>query len=202
MDWDDAADWADGLDLLALMTWPGAAVPNPPFGRRPESRPGPRVLSATGRDLTAGCAGTPVSTGPARAGQRRPGALPELRVPVRLGGPLGRAFGVCANSTRPTTAAWCPSTTAAVRTPRRLPRRGPFAGAALAAGDPGYDLVDAAGVSLADTVSSPSTSPASRQHWLVAGRGAVFLTSDEARRRSAEGARREGSALKRPAASG
>jgi ATP-binding cassette subfamily B protein len=39
----------------------------------------------------------------------------------------------------------------------------------------------------------------SQQHSLVAGRGAVFLTSDEARRRSAEGARREGSAHSGPA---
>jgi ATP-binding cassette subfamily B protein len=38
----------------------------------------------------------------------------------------------------------------------------------------------------------------SQQHRLVAGRGAVFPTSDEARRRSAEGARREGSAYSGP----
>ena len=38
----------------------------------------------------------------------------------------------------------------------------------------------------------------SQQHSLVAGRGAVFPTSDEARRRSAEGARREGSAHSGP----
>jgi hypothetical protein len=113
LDWDDAADWADGLDLLALMTWPGAPVAAPgadPDGpgrpeqastelaswpARPAGHPGDppetgraRVLSAIGRDLTADrwYAG---DNGPGTARARGPGALPELRVPDPARRPAG-----------------------------------------------------------------------------------------------------------------
>ncbi|HEX6854821.1 MAG TPA: ABC transporter ATP-binding protein, partial [Streptosporangiaceae bacterium] len=68
-----------------------------------------------------------------------------------------------------------------------------------------YEILDTEPAITDPAAPPPSVTPAQRrpgrrsqQRWLVAGRGAVFLTSDEARRRSAEGARREGSAHSGP----
>ena len=198
LDWDDAADWADGLDLLALMTWPGAPVAAPgadPDGADPDGTgvtggpaapeqasavqavpeqagdglpvpepalPGDppetgraRVLSAAGRDLTADrwYAG---EHGPRTAlAHAAPAPCLNCGFLIRLGGPLGRAFGVCANEYAPDDGRVVSLDHGCGAHSEATAPAGPFAGAALAAGDPGYDLVDAAGVSLADTVFEP-----------------------------------------------
>jgi hypothetical protein len=188
LDWDDAADWADGLDRLALMTWPGAPVAAP--GAGPDgtgvtgapaateqasaeqasteqastelATPGDppetvraRVLSAIGRDLTADrwYAG---EHGPRTAlANAAPAPCLNCGFLIRLGGPLGRAFGVCANEYAPDDGRVVSLDHGCGAHSEATAPAGPFAGAALAAGDPGYDLVDAAGVSLADTVFEP-----------------------------------------------
>lgn len=181
LDWDDAADWADGLDLLALMTWPGAPVAAPgadpdaagvtdgPAAAAEHARPVPepalpgdvpetgraRVLSATGRDLTADrwYAG---AHGPRTAlAHAAPAPCLNCGFLIRLGGPLGRAFGVCANEYAPDDGRVVSLDHGCGAHSEATAPAGPFAGAALAAGDPGYNLVDAAGVSLADTVFEP-----------------------------------------------
>ena len=190
LDWDDAADWADGLDLLALMTWPGAPVAAPGAdpdgtgvtgGPRPTSteqasavQPGDgpsvpepalpgdppetgraRVLSAAGRDLTADRWYTG-EHGPRTAlAHAAPAPCLNCGFLIRLGGPLGRAFGVCANEYAPDDGRVVSLDHGCGAHSEATAPAGPFAGAALAAGDPGYDLVDAAGVSLADTVFEP-----------------------------------------------
>jgi hypothetical protein len=180
LDWDDAADWADGLDLLALMTWPGApvAAPGADSGEDATAAPGlaeqagppvpepatpgdlpetvrARVLSAIGRDLTADrwYAG---EHGPRTAlASAAPAPCLNCGFLIRLGGPLGRAFGVCANEYAPDDGRVVSLDHGCGAHSEATAPAGPFAGAALAAGDPGYDLVDAAGVSLADTVFEP-----------------------------------------------
>jgi DUF3027 family protein len=193
LDWDDAADWADGLDLLALMTWPGAPVAAPgadaaldtglteqasteqPGAEQPgaeqagdgpavteQATPGDppetgraRVLSAIGRDLTADrwYAG---EHGPRTAlANAAPAPCLNCGFLIRLGGPLGRAFGVCANEYAPDDGRVVSLDHGCGAHSEATAPAGPFAGAALAAGDPGYDLVDAAGVSLTDTVFEP-----------------------------------------------
>jgi hypothetical protein len=231
LDWDDAADWADGLDLLALMTWPGgpaavpgadpvqdagpagdtaAAEPGPvaeiedaagtdvPAGDAPDGQPGgvpstagtdeaakghvpdrervgisstagadepagnsvpdgarARVLSAIGRDLTADRWYTG-EHGPRTAlAHAAPAPCLNCGFLVRLGGPLGRAFGVCANEYAPDDGRVVSLDHGCGAHSEATAPAGPFAGAALVAGDPGYDLVDAAGISLADTVFEP-----------------------------------------------
>jgi hypothetical protein len=188
LDWDDAADWADGLDLLALMTWPGAPVaapgadpdgtgvtggpaapeqasavqpgdgppvPEPALPGDPPETGRARVLSAAGRDLTADrwYAG---EHGPRTAlANAAPAPCLNCGFLIRLGGPLGRAFGVCANEYAPDDGRVVSLDHGCGAHSEATAPAGPFAGAALAAGGPGYDLVDAAGVSLADTVFEP-----------------------------------------------
>ena len=188
LDWDDAADWADGLDLLALMTWPGApaaapgadapagpglteqasteqastelasdgpAVPEPATPGDPPETGRARVLSAIGRDLTADrwYAG---ENGPRTAlANAAPAPCLNCGFLIRLGGPLGRAFGVCANEYAPDDGRVVSLDHGCGAHSEVTAPAGPFAGAALAAGDPDYDLVDAAGVSLTDTVFEP-----------------------------------------------
>jgi hypothetical protein len=173
LDWDDAADWADGLDLLALMTWPGAPVAAPgagPAGAVTEQASGDwpvpepalpgdppetgraRVLSAIGRDLTADrwYSG---AHGPGTAlAHAAPAPCLNCGFLIRIGGPLGRAFGVCANEYAPDDGQVVSLDHGCGAHSEATTPAGPFAGTGLAAGDPGYDLVDAAGVSLTDTV--------------------------------------------------
>ena len=115
------------------------------------------MLSAAGRDLTADrwYAG---EHGPRTAlANAAPAPCLNCGFLIRLGGPLGRAFGVCANEYAPDDGRVVSLDHGCGAHSEATAPAGPFAGAALAAGGPGYDLVDAAGVSLADTVSSPST---------------------------------------------
>jgi hypothetical protein len=61
LDWDDAADWADGLDLLALMTWPGAPVAAPgadPDGAGVTGGPAATEQASTGQASTGQASGT------------------------------------------------------------------------------------------------------------------------------------------------
>jgi hypothetical protein len=133
----------------------GLPVPEPALPGDPPETGRARVLSAAGRDLTADrwYAG---AHGPRTAlASAAPAPCLNCGFLIRLGGPLGRAFGVCANEYAPDDGRVVSLDHGCGAHSEATAPAGPFAGAALAAGDPGYDLVDAAGVSLTDTVFEP-----------------------------------------------
>jgi hypothetical protein len=146
LDWDGSQGWDAGTDLavsLGLDEVPGA-----------EAREGgrARVLSAIGRDAAAirwyggdHGPGAPIA-------HAAPGQCETCGFLVRLGGPLGRIFGACANEYAPDDGRvvsldhGCGAHSEASGT-------SPSAGAQVPVIDElGYDLMDTAGVSLADTV--------------------------------------------------
>ena len=130
LEWGEDSAWEEGGgDLAASLgyTEPAAlagpqAVPGGPLtpgqaDAEPVGRA--RVLSAIGRDGAAlrwyssdHGPGTPLANA-------APGPCVTCGFMVRLAGPLGQVFGVCANEYAPTTAGWCLSTMAAARTRSR-----------------------------------------------------------------------------------
>lgn len=145
LDWGDPPAWEDGGELAASL---GLAEAGP----EPEEVGRARVLSAIGRDATAvrwyasdHGPGTPL----ARAA---PGHCVTCGFLVRLGGPLGRVFGACANE-------FAPDDGRVVSLDHGCGAHSEAVGAAQSQGiqvpvidELGYDLVDTAGVSMADTV--------------------------------------------------
>jgi Protein of unknown function (DUF3027) len=151
LDWDDGAGWAAAGRLAGPESQPersGKAAGADPQLRRA------RVLSAIGRDAAAGRwhAG---DHGPGSAlAHAAPGPCATCGFLVPLSGPLGQAFGVCANEFAPDDG--------------RVVALDHGCGAhseALAIGDapppapvtpmPGAGLVDASGVSISDTIFEP-----------------------------------------------
>jgi hypothetical protein len=98
VDWDDSADW-EAASELSSGPWDQSAQD---AAGKPETAPvRSRVLSAIGRDTTAERwyssehgPGTPLA-------HAAPGPCATCGFLVRLGGPLGRVFGVCANEYAP-----------------------------------------------------------------------------------------------------
>jgi hypothetical protein len=143
LDWSDTSAWDGGADLTGL---PRLDLPGPgQVGRA-------RVLSAFGRDATAarwyGSDHGP-STPLANAA---PGPCLTCGFMVRIGGPLGQVFGVCANE-------YAPDDGRVVSLDHGCGAHSEAVGAAASVGQPppvidevGYDLVDPAGVSMTDTV--------------------------------------------------
>ncbi|MEP7026456.1 MAG: DUF3027 domain-containing protein, partial [Actinomycetota bacterium] len=162
LDWDDAAGWEAGQDLLAGMTLTeapaaggkeagGAEAGDMKAGAAAVTAPA-RVLSAFGRDSTAD------RWYSSEHGPRTPlaSAAPAPCVTcgflVRLDGPLGRVFGACANEYAPDDGKVVSVDHGCGAHSEAETPAGPFAGIGGAPGDPGYDLVDASGISMADTV--------------------------------------------------
>jgi hypothetical protein len=158
LDWDDAAPWDAALPTIDPP--PGSPVTaGPPPGAGPapgyDTDPGPkrsRVLSAIGRDETAlrWYSGEHGPRSP--LAHAAPGPCLTCGFLVRLEGPLGRVFGVCANEFAPDDGRvvsldhGCGAHSEA-STP----------GAAYGVASPvidelGYDLVDMPGVSMEETV--------------------------------------------------
>jgi hypothetical protein len=150
LDWDDSGAWdADGEVATAL-----GLVEGP----RPESQDSgaatgrARVLSAIGRDATAlrwytgdHGPGTPLA-------HAAPGHCSTCGFLVLLGGPLGRVFGACANE-------YAPDDGRVVSMDHGCGAHSEAVGATAGHGvqapvidELGYDLVDTAGVSMADTL--------------------------------------------------
>jgi hypothetical protein len=155
LDWDDSAEWDTGPELAAaigLSESPGLAE-QAGTGTGTEVRVGrARTLSAIGRDETAlrwyssdHGPGTPLASA-------APGPCVTCGFLVRLGGPLGRVFGVCANEFAPDDGQvvsldhGCGGHSDAV-TPV-----GSYGVPIPVIDEIGFDLVDAPGVSIADTV--------------------------------------------------
>jgi hypothetical protein len=146
LDWDDTTAWDEGSDLAASLGFTALAGPQPEeVGRA-------RVLSAIGRDATAirwytgdHGPGTPLT-------QAAPGHCVTCGFLVRLGGPLGRVFGACANEYAPDDGRvvsldhGCGAHSEAVGAPHSTGLHVPVID------ELGYDLVDTAGVSMTETV--------------------------------------------------
>ena len=148
LDWADASAWEDGTDLAASLGMTREAGPEPDQVGRV------RVLSAIGRDGTAirwytsdHGPGTPL----ARAA---PGPCVTCGFLVRLGGPLGRVFGACANE-------YAPDDGRVVSVDHGCGAHSEGVTAATAdqplpvIDELGYDLVDMPGVSVEETVFEP-----------------------------------------------
>lgn len=146
LDWDDASAWEDGTDLAASLGMTRER------DQERDSAGRIRVLSAIGRDATAirwytsdHGPGTPL----ARAA---PGPCVTCGFHIRLGGPLGQVFGVCANE-------YAPDDGRVVSLDHGCGAHSEAVGASPSQGiqqpvidELGYDLMDTAGVSMADTV--------------------------------------------------
>ena len=148
LDWDDrsAVSWTEGSDLAASLGVAEVA------GAEPEVVGRARVLSAIGRDATAirwYTSDHGPSTPLARAA---PGHCATCGFLVRMGGPLGQVFGACANE-------FAPDDGRVVSLDHGCGAHSEAAGGVPGQDAPvpvidevGYDLVDTAGVSMADTV--------------------------------------------------
>lgn len=145
VDWDDAAEWAADIGLADAV---GAARP----AGRDAVAGRSRVLSAAGRDETA-VRWYASEHGPASPlASAAPGPCVTCGFMVSLGGPLGRAFGACANE-------YAPDDGRVVSFDHGC---GAHSDAGLPGGgqvmpvpvidEIGFDVVDAPGVSLTDTV--------------------------------------------------
>jgi hypothetical protein len=156
LDWDDSADWEGGQDLLAAMDLADAtgwAAPAPAVGRDGSAGPArARVLSAIGRDATAvrwysseHGPGTPLA-------HAAPAPCATCGFLVRLGSPLGRVFGVCANEYAPDDGKVVSLDHGCGAHSEAMTPAGPFGAIAPLVDELGYDLVDAPGVSMAETV--------------------------------------------------
>jgi hypothetical protein len=154
LDWDEGPGW-DSPEWLAATEGgvrpagpDPAAAENGPLSRRR------RVLSAIGRDAAAERWHSSEHGPRTPLAHAAPGPCATCGFLVPLSGPLGRAFGVCANEFAPDDGSvvaldhGCGAHSEAVATAS--------AGSPVPVlDDSGYDLVDAAGVSLADTVFEP-----------------------------------------------
>jgi hypothetical protein len=141
LDWGDAAGWEAGQDLLA--------------GMKLADTQHARVLSAIGRDSTADRWYSGEHGPHAPLASAAPAPCVTCGFLVRLDGPLGRVFGVCANEYAPDDGKVVSVDHGCGAHSEAETPAGPFAGIGPAPGDPGYDLVDAPGISMADTVFEP-----------------------------------------------
>ncbi|HEY1617940.1 MAG TPA: DUF3027 domain-containing protein [Streptosporangiaceae bacterium] len=146
LDWDAGTGWDEGGELAESLGLPDAQDGDTGQSSRA------RVLSAIGRDATAvRWYGSDHGPGAALA-HAAPGPCQTCGFLVRLGGPLGRVFGACANE-------YAPDDGRVVSLDHGCGAHSETVGTAHAAGTPmpaidevGYDLVDAAGISMTDTV--------------------------------------------------
>jgi len=158
LEWSDASSWEEGGgDLAAALGFPEESASSPsgaqaPGGPEAESAGRARVLSAIGRDAAAlrwygsdHGPGTPLANA-------APGPCATCGFMVRMAGPLGQVFGVCANE-------YAPDDGRVVSLDHGCGAHSESAGATPSPGaqapvidELGYDLVDTAGVSMTDTV--------------------------------------------------
>jgi hypothetical protein len=153
LDWTDNADWETGTELAAAISLSQPPGPAVTAGVDAGAKVGrARVMSAIGRDATAlrwysseHGPGTPLASA-------APGPCMTCGFLVRLGGPLGRVFGVCANE-------YAPDDGRVVSLDHGCGAHSDAITPAGSTGVPvpiidelGFDLVDAPGISMADTV--------------------------------------------------
>ena len=149
LDWDDNAPWLSKADLAAATAELGGAPAADPDAD--DAVPGPaRVLSAIGRDETA-LRWYSSEHGPrSPLAHAAPGTCMTCGFLVRLGGPLGRVFGACANE-------YAPDDGRVVSLDHGCGAHSEAATPGVGVVSPvidelGYDLVDTPGVSMDETV--------------------------------------------------
>ena len=158
LDWDDSAPWDAALPTIGLppsgetADFPGPVVPVAP---EDDTDPGPkrsRVLSAIGRDETA-LRWYSGDHGPRSAlAHAAPGPCMTCGFLVPLGDSLGRVFGVCANEYAPDDGRVVSLDHGCGAHSEASTPSGAHGAASPVIDELGYDLVDAPGVSMDDTV--------------------------------------------------
>jgi hypothetical protein len=145
LDWDDTTAWDDGSELAESLGLTEETRPTQEVGR-------PRVLSAIGRDATAIRWYTGEHGPSTPLAHAAPGQCVTCGFLLRLSGPLGQLFGACANE-------YAPDDGRVVSLDHGCGAHSEAVGTVAGQGAPvpvidevGYDLVDTAGVSMADTV--------------------------------------------------
>ena len=174
LDWDDSVGWEAGGEVAAAVGLLDGARPDTEENGAATGRA--RVLSAIGRDATAirwytgdHGPGTPLA-------HAAPGHCSTCGFLVQLGGPLGRVFGACANEYAPDDGRvvsldhGCGAHSEAVNP---APGQG---GPAPVVDELGYDLVDTAGVSMADTEFEPLFQGDGPDRSAAPGNGAVLAS--------------------------
>ena len=158
LDWDDSAPWDAALHTIGLP--PGGeatAFPGPAglVASGDDSDPAPkrsRVLSAIGRDETA-LRWYSGENGPrSPLAHAAPGPCMTCGFLVRLSSPLGRVFGVCANEYAPDDGRVVSLDHGCGAHSEATTPSGAYGAASPVIDELGYDLVDAPGVSLDETV--------------------------------------------------
>ncbi len=153
LDWDDSAEWDAGTELASAIR--GSQPPGLAAGDRADTgtRVGrSRVLSAIGRDETA-LRWYSGEHGPgAPLASAAPGQCMTCGFLVRLGGPLGQLFGVCANEFAPDDGRVVSLDHGCGGHSDAVAPAGSFGPPVPVIDEIGFDLVDAPGVSMADTV--------------------------------------------------
>jgi hypothetical protein len=161
LDWDDSPAWAQELERG--VTDAGEAGDPSTAGEGGEAidaarrdfdvAPGPsRVLSAIGRDETA-LRWYGGDHGPRSAlAHAAPGPCMTCGFLVRLGGPLGRVFGVCANEYAPDDGRVVSLDHGCGAHSEATSAEGAYGAASPVIDELGYDLVETPGVSMEETV--------------------------------------------------
>jgi hypothetical protein len=164
LDWDDSPAWAQELEPAVTVADDAGGLP--PSGeaaagaeaadvaaRDFDLTPGPaRVLSAIGRDETAlrWYSGDHGPRSP--LAHAAPGPCMTCGFLVRLGGPLGRVFGVCANEYAPDDGRVVSLDHGCGAHSEAISAEGAYGAASPVIDELGYDLVDTPGVSMDETV--------------------------------------------------
>jgi hypothetical protein len=162
LSWDDSSGWIPQASPPAPGEEPGALLApaeadardrGQPPGPDPDLAPGPaRVLSAIGRDETA-LRWYSGDHGPRSAlAHAAPGPCMTCGFLVRLSGPLGRVFGVCANEYAPDDGRVVSLDHGCGAHSEASNSDGAYGAASPVIDELGYDLVDTPGVSMDDTV--------------------------------------------------
>jgi len=164
LDWDDSPAWAHELEPAVTVADDAGGLPASGeaaagaeaadvAARDFDLAPGPaRVLSAIGRDETAlrWYSGDHGPRSP--LAHAAPGPCMTCGFLVRLGGPLGRVFGVCANEYAPDDGRVVSLDHGCGAHSEAISAEGAYGAASPVIDELGYDLVDTPGISMDDTV--------------------------------------------------
>ncbi len=156
LDWDDSADWAAGQDLLAGMNRADVADTAPRAATAGQHAPPAlvraRVLSAIGREATAERWYASAHGPRTPLAHAAPAPCATCGFLVRLGGPLGRIFGACANEYAPDDGKVVSLDHGCGAHSESITPAGAFGAIAPVVDELGYDLVEAPGISMTETV--------------------------------------------------
>jgi Protein of unknown function (DUF3027) len=159
LDWDDTTPWMPEIEPRLAEGLDDEIAPREAERRRPAGRPQSdlppsrsRVMSAIGRDETAlrWYSGEHGPRSP--LAHAAPGPCMTCGFLVRLSGPLGRVFGVCANEYAPDDGRVVSLDHGCGAHSEAATPSGAYGAASPVIDELGYDLVDTPGVSMEETV--------------------------------------------------